>query len=193
VLIALSVDGVADWRRERRLVREAEDNLRAELRDNKNELERIVAGIPDKRKDIKEGLALATTLLQLIAERGPAGAKAAVRRENVRLNVSFADLSESSRATAEQTGAFGHMKYQEVKRYASVYGSQRKFLELQDRMFAQFALVLPVVEGRIADMATADLDRWRQNLQVLLQHLFFAEQVGRQLVRTYERALAGKS
>jgi hypothetical protein len=102
------------------------------------------------------------------------------------------DLSESSRATAEQTGAFGHMKYQQVKRYAEVYGLQRKFLEVQDRLSAQFTLVLPVVEGRIADMAARDLEQWRQNLRLLLQHLFLSEQLGKQLIAGYDRALAGK-
>jgi hypothetical protein len=191
VLIALSFDGIADWRRERRLVREARENLQAELRGNKDQLERMLDGIPTKRAQIQATHALATKVMKVVRERGVEAARAAITSEEFYINVSHADLGESSRATAEQTGAFAHMPYQEVQRYAYVYGSQRTFLQIQERLFLQFAQVLPVRQERLVDWELADLDRWRQNLEVLLQHLRFAEQVGRQLLEIYRQRLSG--
>ena len=57
VLIALSFDGIADWRRNQQLVREAKANLRTELRDNREAVAGFLKGVEEKRKISRVGAA----------------------------------------------------------------------------------------------------------------------------------------
>ena len=102
------------------------------------------------------------------------------------LNMSMAGLTDSARDTAETTGAFGHMPYGDVKSYTAIYGMQERFETIQERLFQQFVLVLPT-QRRLADLSKAEIETWRQNLKIVLQHLYTAEQFGQQLVTAYDR------
>jgi hypothetical protein len=184
VLIALAFNGLTDWRNDRRLVKEAVENLQAEMRDNQTELKKTLARLPAHRQEADHTLRLVARVIQLKQSEGHASVD-----EKITLGLNSADLKDSSWSTAEQTGAFGRMKYDQVKRYAGVYSGQRKFMQLQDRLTAQFILVLPLGSDKVADMSVADLERWRQNLTGLQQHSYMVEQLGQQLDHAYGEAL----
>jgi len=64
VLIALSVDGVVEWRRERALVREAQAAIRQEVTANFRDLEEILPGMEAHQRDLAQALRFADQLIK---------------------------------------------------------------------------------------------------------------------------------
>ena len=104
VLIALSFEGIATWREHRALVRDARANLLNEVRDNRNDLAERLKQIPHESDQLDRVLEASIALLQHKTIEGEMG-----------LGFKSADLQTASHATAEVTGAFALMEYDEVK------------------------------------------------------------------------------
>jgi hypothetical protein len=51
ILIALSLEGLLEWQHHRHLVREANENITQELRENEKELRDFLAAVPNLRSD----------------------------------------------------------------------------------------------------------------------------------------------
>ena len=122
VLIALSFEGVATWREHRALVRDARANLLKEVRDNRKALDERLKRIPTEIDQLDRALEVSTALLQHKAIDG-----------QMDLGFKSAELQTASHTTAEITGAFALMEYDEVKRYASLYNRQNVFVKTQDQ------------------------------------------------------------
>jgi hypothetical protein len=60
ILIALSLEGIRESMRDRALVREARENIRREIADNKREVDGEIAGMDERGKKIDTALRLAT-------------------------------------------------------------------------------------------------------------------------------------
>ena len=108
ILIALSLEGVRETLRDRALVREARENIRRELADNKREVDNEIADMADRGKKIDTALRFANETLKAkdtdVHQLG--------------LELAFPTLSTASWQTAERTGALAHMDYAEVQKYA---------------------------------------------------------------------------
>ena len=139
VLIALALDGAVAWLEHRKLVREATTNLRNEMAENVREVEGMFVNIVKERQNLEH----ADELAQMLLDRR--------KIENLTLNLEFhgAELKDASRTTAEVTGAFGHMEYAEVERFAAVYGLQTAFNHAQDRTSESFVATVgcPIALG----------------------------------------------
>ena len=133
VLIALALDGAVAWLEHRKLVREATTNLRNEMAENVREVEGLFVNIVKERQNLEHADELAQMLLDQ------------KKIENLTLELEFhgAELKDASRTTAEVTGAFGHMEYAEVERFAAVYGLQTAFNRAQERTNESFVTTLP--------------------------------------------------
>jgi hypothetical protein len=180
VLIALSFDGIASWREHRALVREARANLASEIRDNINELTNRLKNIPTERRNIDRAHEFLTTLMQHRQVEG-----------KLELGFVTADLRDASHATAQITGAFALMDYDEVKKYASVYGHQALYVQLHNEAFQNLSrtLALGDILGRNETPSTRELDDLRQQLRLTSASLTIEEQIGGALVKDYERVL----
>jgi hypothetical protein len=95
ILIALSLEGLNEWRHHRNLVHEAQSNLANELRDNKHALEGKLNGNAERAKDLKRALQLVTDVLT----RGKSDI------ESYQIGYSPAQLSATSWNTAGAMGA----------------------------------------------------------------------------------------
>jgi hypothetical protein len=58
ILIALSLDGLLEWRHHRHLVHEAEANLTAEIRENQQENSKTMQALRTNQQQLKEMLSL---------------------------------------------------------------------------------------------------------------------------------------
>ena len=145
LLIALALEGCAERWHQRELRKEADVNLRQEIRDNMKEIAEIRAEIA------KEDTSLQSALAFLDA-----------RKENkkydihaISLSFSIGDLRDASWRTASATGALSYMEYPQVQRYASVYQLQDKFDGLQAQTLNDFLqLQSYVVSGFNPDKMT---------------------------------------
>jgi hypothetical protein len=180
VLIALSFDGIASWREHRALVREARANLASELRDNRNELSNRLKNIATERRNIDRAHEVVTTLMQHRQVEGEFG-----------LAFDTADLRDASHATAQVTGAFALMDYDEVKKYASVYELQALYVRLHNDAFQSVSgpLALADIVARNETPSPRELEDVRLQLRRMGASLTIEEQIGAALLKGYDSML----
>jgi len=180
VMIALSFEGIASWREHRALVREARANLASEIRDNMNELSNRLKNIATERRNIDRAHEVVTTLMQHRQVEGEFG-----------LGFDTADLRDASHATAQVTGAFALMDYDEVKKYASVYELQALYVRLHNDAFQSVSgpLALADIVARNETPSPRELEDVRLLLRRMSASLTIEEQIGGALLKEYERVL----
>jgi hypothetical protein len=179
ILIALSLEALLSAVHHRALVREAKANLAHELRANRRELdEAVLKAMPRLTKEQEDAVGLIEALL---ARRPP-------QTKEVRANYSIAQLTSTSWATAQSTGAVAYMEYDEVERFANVYELQERFASIQDRLVEGYVMSGP---GTDPDKASPDeLRRWKERIVTIQAHLRAAQGIGQALAQEYDKALA---
>jgi len=186
VLIALAFEGAVAWGDHRLLVREARANITEEIRSNRNELQgSLFKNVERQEKEVE---ALDRVAKEMLAS------KTSSTRE-LALSWNFAELKNAAVTTGTITGAFGYMRYDEVKRFAAVYDLQAQFMRSQERLIQDFQIVFAFIR-RLADSpppSAASLEEWRGRLSSLLAGLGLQEEVGRQLAKRYDEVLATSS
>ena len=183
VLIALSLEGVRETIRDRALVREARANIKREIADNKREVDQEIAEMDARAKKVDTALRLANDLLKM-------------KRSDVHqleLGLNFPTLSNASWQTAERTGAFAHMGYAEVQRYADLYSFQ-DFMSTQhrqaiDALAASIGILAASEGGDPTNAPPAEVERFRQQVVALKSILFVEEQMTRTASERYKKAL----
>jgi hypothetical protein len=177
ILIALSLEGVRQWVEHRSLAAEARENITREIRDNAKELNGFVKGIPRLDANLEHA--------REVLERIVPGKE--LKGESVSLTYSLATLSTASRATAEVTGAFGYMPYDEVKKYAEVYDLQGKFVKMQDDTMTAYttALGASTIFGESATATPEAIASLRRMIDGLRASLLVQQQFGDKLAKSY--------
>ena len=183
VLIALSFEGIGSWREHRTLVREARANILSEIRDNQKELANRLQKIPEERHALDEAITVAQKLIDTKK-----------LESSVQLGFNTADLRDASRTTATVTGAFGLMEYEEVKKYATLYGHQELFLRAQNDAIQNLTRAMAAINLlQHSDTATArELEDWKMSLRLTIASLTIEEGLGGNLVKEYESVLKGQ-
>ena len=182
VLIALSFDGLMEWRRERTLVREARENLTQEIRDNRERLDGSIQANLKHRQDVKRGL---DELDRMIAAGGG--------EHTVRAGLSSTVLRQTSWDTTQSTGAIRHMSYSEVKTYTLLYDLQRDWVRIQSRLIDQWMDVMDWRKVRIEGLSQHAREERRKDHQLIVNQMYAVREQGQHLVRAYDAVLAGKS
>jgi len=180
ILIALSLEGVRESIEHRKLASEARENIAREMEDNARELDTFLKAIPKIDADLDHAHDLAQRI---------GGGLKELTNESVSLNFSLSSLSTASRTTAEITGAFGYMTYDEVKKYAEVYDLQSKFVRLQDESFARFVSTLGGT-GIFADPANAssgEIETMKRTIDAQRGALVALRQLGDELLKAYRK------
>jgi len=183
VLIALSLEGVRETLRDRALVREARENIRRELGDNKRGIDGEIAKMNERAGQFDTTLRLTNDLLKT--------QQSDVHR--FELGFSFPTLSVASWQTAERTGALAHMDYAEVQKFANAYIAQDFCVQQQRRAFDALSSALGILTaaegGDPTKASQAELERFRQQVITLRSVLFVEEQLARGLSETYTKTL----
>jgi len=183
VLIALSFEGIATWREHRALVRDARANLLNEIRDNRNQLVERLKRIPQEVEQLDRALDVSIALLQHKTIDG-----------KMDLGFKSADLQTASHTTAEVTGAFALMEYDEVKKYASLYDHQNFFVKTQDQAKQDLTRALSGVSfvARNELASPRQLEDWSTAIRQAMASLYIEEELGASLVKQYDSVLQGR-
>jgi plasmid stability protein len=183
ILIALSLEGIRESMHNRSLVTEARENIRRELQDNKREVDNELAQIAGRESKIGNALQFAN---ELIATK-----KTDIRQ--IELQLSFPTLSVASWQTAERTGAFSHMDYAEIQKYAHAYGVQELLSQQHVRALDALAGALGILSaspgGDPTKAMPVELERFRQQVIVLRSILFVEQQITSRASEAYQEAL----
>jgi hypothetical protein len=182
--IALSLEGLLEWNHQRHLVREARENLRSEVKDNRMELANQLAFMPDIQKGHRK-------ILRWLAQSSQ------VRKNTSQVSFSLtfrrAELSHTSWTTAQVVGALSLMRYSEVKRAADLYELQEEFGRLQSR--AEDATISALTffetgEGDPTKASDADVEAETRKVKESLAALAVQHQIGVVLIKRYDAYLA---
>jgi hypothetical protein len=182
VLIALSFDGVRGWMRERSLVDAARANLTTELGANKKAVEGFLKTIAARQQELDTVRGIGQTLM----------AGQPITLKEAALNFGFSDINTAAYSTAQLTGAFGLMDYEDVREYAATYALQARFADMQIDAVEMLRDVLSrtwVIEDEKPPLREVEL--WLQDINRLDAHLLFLGQFGSQLVEGYDNVLTG--
>ena len=123
ILIALSLDGWVERSHHRSLLREARAHIGAEIRDNRDRLQKGLALAPEAEARLRVTMEAMETHRRTPQAPWPD------------LNWSFGiyPLSSTAWSSASSAGAVGLMDYSEVQRNTRVYLLQDQFLSIQQR------------------------------------------------------------
>jgi hypothetical protein len=181
VLIALSFEGIGTWREHRALVREARANIVSEIRDNQRELANRLNNVEAEQKELDSIL----EALQTIIDRKK------LNVSHVGTNMTTAELRDASHSTAQVTGAFALMEYDEVKKYAAVYSRQAMYQRLHDDTFQNLSRMLGLVTIFAAPEKASmrEMEDLRTQVRITQAALLVEQQIGQALLREYENVL----
>ena len=185
ILIALSLNGILDWRHHRDLVREARANIVSELQGNQRVLSTELHDLDRMEGQVR---ALITLVHQL--EAAPDQVV-----HSVPYAWSLAELHATSWNTAQRTGALSYMPYEEVKRYTAVYDFQSDFQTVQQRGFGASLDVggLQTLLGRNARMLNqTDLSDAERKLGVAQANVGALKEFASSLQRLYTQVLGAQ-
>jgi hypothetical protein len=164
--------------------------MQNELRDNRRDVAEL-AKYTDQALPQVAGMLEFVSRLMAAHEARLAGKAPPSTDGSVSFNAMRALLNSSSHSSAEATGAFGHMPYADVKRFADAYGYQQSYQQTVDRMGELGSTVLWFTKLDMAKLSFEDLRELRTALAALRRTLSeLASQTSTMLV-LYDRALAG--
>ncbi len=189
ILIALSLEGLVEWRHHRALVREARANIATEMRDNERDLRTVRS---HTEAMIKKLAAAAEDVAAMSGKPDPAKATtlfATPGAGNVMYGYDIATLNTASYATAAATGALGYMDYAEVKRYAEVYTVQEMYMREQSQAADAASTAISLGLTLLKQQAPNDIEAVRRQLSLATGGVFTMQEFGDVLLRKYERAL----
>jgi hypothetical protein len=179
ILIALSFEGMREWRHERSLVREARETIAREMKTNLKEVD-------GENSTVAARQAKVSGLLDLV-DRAMARKPSDVHQIDIRANI--AELSAAGWQTAERMGALAHMDYDEVQRYSKLYSAQQLFADQQRKTLEHAIGAMTTMNTDPFTASPRDLEAFRVHLQQLRADLLVEEQLGKHLSEEYRKTL----
>jgi hypothetical protein len=184
LLIALALEGCTERWHHHELQKEADANLRQEIRDNAKEIASAHVANASEQANLKK-------VLEFLKARKE---DRDYDIHEIRLDFTIGDLKNASWKTASATGALSYMEYDHVQGYAAAYQLQDKYSALQDETINEFLqLQSYVIYGfdpkkvTPTDASSAELDARRT-----LAHLVAMDQIGTAVDKEYGMVLAEK-
>ena len=188
ILIALSLEGLIEWRHHRSLAEEARSNLTAEIRENRQLLTRGLAAAPEAEQRLK-------TTIEVIA------AYRTNHRDNGSSDLDWSfglfPLSGTAWSTAASTGALGYMEYSEVQGYTRAYVLQEEFLTLQQSTLGKWLDLQKWTarrgsKGILSNLNGEERSQVESEAGAALLHTETEEQFAKDLVQQYTKVLGEK-
>ncbi len=138
LLIALSLEGLVEWRHRVHLVEQARATLHAELVSNNRALHQALLEIAKEQATVDADLA---TLKRI--QNNPEDKRE--QQSSLSDTFNFTDLRDTAWKTAQASGALSYMPYEEAQRYAGVYGSNTAFEASQQKIAGDLAAFFGVI------------------------------------------------
>jgi hypothetical protein len=184
LLIALALEGCAERWHHRELRKEADANLRQEIRENAEEIESAHVANASEQANLKK-------VLEFFKARKE---DRDYDIHEIRLGFTIGELKNASWKTASATGVLSYMEYDHVQGYAAAYQLQEKYSALQDETINEFLqLQSYLIYGfdpknvTPTDAISAELDARRT-----LVHLVAMDQIATAVKKEYDMVLEAK-
>lgn len=181
LLIALGLEGCMERMHKHELRREAETNLKQEIRDNQKEI----------AEDRATGLLEQKTLLAVLDFLQSKRLGGSPTAPDLELGFATGTLSDASWRTAGATGALSLMEYSRVQNFAAAYQLQEEWMRLQRETLEDFLKMNTYVVYHFdpKNFSAADAALVEPDVRSALIHLVALRQIGDGLAKEYDRAL----
>jgi hypothetical protein len=170
LLIAVGIEGCVELHREHKLVREARETMREEIQHNSDQMKDAVVKLDQQTAALNKDIETLTRIQENPKDK-------AAQDAQISADFSIVGLRETAWKTAQTTGALSFMPYAEAQRYSDVYGTQKGFLDQQDKILddeAQFLGLMAKtnfghgkITGEQASLALERFGIWRAHLTYL--------------------------
>lgn len=181
VLLALAAEGVVERVHHHNLVREARENLLAEMNDNHKALQDNFPKMAQNEQQLKSILSY---LDKLKTDR-----KAKI--PDMFLNLNMLVLNNASWNAASATGAVALMPYKEVSEFANDYEVQQRANDLSAKL-VDYWLAMTALGSDAGKLSASQLEQLEERVQLAQSHLQALENISHSLDREYEKRLSGK-
>jgi hypothetical protein len=122
LLIALSLEGLVEWRHHRHLVHEAAVDLRSEIDQNAARIGSLRQQISAEQKELDQDLDV-LEVLRVHPEQ----------HKQMSFTFRLQGFEDTAWKTAQATGAFAYMSYQDAREYSSIYDTQSEIYKAQQQ------------------------------------------------------------
>ena len=188
LLIAVGIEGCVELHREHKLVQDARETMREEIQHNSDQMKDAVGNLKKQRDLITGNIDVLTRI-----QENPKDKEA--QKASIHADYTIVGLRDTAWKTAQTTGALAFMPYTEAQRYSDVYGSQKDFLDQQDKILDDEAQLL----GLIAKTNLGHGDTTSEQASLLLErfgiwkaHLTYLDLMGRVTALSDQAFLEGK-
>jgi hypothetical protein len=188
IVIALSFEGVLEWRQHRALVRETRVRVTNELRSNQESIQTVLKSLGPTRARLVKAIDIAS-YPSTPEKTKEAATMFGEGTGNVLSGLSFAYFNTAAYTTATMTGAFGFMEYGEAVRYADVYDLQTLYSRMQD--IAERDLIAATMLGTsvVTKPTVTEVEEVRRQIRLALGGLLVMESIATKLDKLYTEAL----
>lgn len=129
LLIALSLEGLVEWRHHVHLVEQARETLHAELVFNAGQFHNALQQVQEQRTIVDANLHALARIQKNPSDK-------AAQNPDLGAAARQVDLRDTAWKTAQATGALGYMPYDEAERYADVYQSHAAYIATNDKIMS---------------------------------------------------------
>jgi hypothetical protein len=188
LLIAVGIEGCVELHREHKLVKEARATMREEIQHNSNEVKEAEGKLDQQAEALKKNMATLTLILENPKDK-------AARNASINADFSITGLRDTAWKTAQTTGALSFMPYAEAQRYSDVYGSQKDFLDQQDKILedeAQFLGLIAKTNFGHKDITPEQASLALERFGVWQAHLGYVDLMAKVTAATDQAFLEGK-
>jgi hypothetical protein len=182
ILIALGLEQGIEWTHNRHIVQEARTNIVAEMQANQHELHDNLPRLKQNEELLRRTLTYVNQLKDHKKTNEP----------DIKLNLNFFFLQDTSWNTAQSTGALGLMRYDEVQDFAFFYGLQRKLDGLEyelERSWLQMSSAIDPLNGDVSKFDRTELDEVQRLSQIALANLQAVDNIATSLDQQYAKKL----
>jgi hypothetical protein len=188
LLIAVGIEGCVELHREHKLVREARETMREEIQHNSDQMKDALGNLDKQAATMKKNIEILTRI-----QENPKDKEA----QNASINADFSvvGLRDTAWKTAETTGALSFMPYAESQRYSNVYGSQKDFLDQQDKILedeAQFVGLMKKTNFGHKDITPEQASLALERFGVWQAHLAYVDLMAKVTADTDTAFLEGR-
>jgi hypothetical protein len=188
LLIAVGIEGCVELHREHKLVREARETMREEIQHNSNEMKDAEGKLDQQAATMKKNIAMLTRILENPKDKEAQNA-------SIGADFSIVGLRDTAWKTAQTTGALSFMPYAEAELYSNIYGSQKEFLDQQDKVLedeAQFLGLVAKTDFGHKDITPEQASQALERFGVWQAHLAYVDLTAKVTAQTDQAFLEGK-
>lgn len=186
IIIAVSLEGAREWWHQRELVHHTRLNLRRELESNQKSVKMVLDAIGPARTRFETAIEAVDDVpghtSQVASLFSPVGG-------GLMNGVSFAWLNTASYKTAQVTGAFGLMEYDEAFKYSDIYDLQEQYMPTQDAAQREMTAAYMLGAGLLTKVSPTEAADVERQLRLGFAAMLTMESQAKRLTELYERAL----